>query len=296
MLPTGFLRRLNVSAVKFENVSFSYTGKDGSNDVVKDVSFEIERGEFVAIIGRNAGGKSTLAKLINGLIIPRCGTVTVCGMPTTTVNGMPLDNKNLFEIRKRCGIVFQNPDNQMVASIVEDDVAFGPENLGLSREEIGERIEFALSSTGTEQFRTQSASKLSGGQKQRVAIAGVLALKPEILILDESTSMLDPKGRNEVMSVVRELNKNGMTVIVITHYMDEITDCSRVFVMGGGKLLAAATPKEIFANDELLERAGLELPIPAKIAKRLKALGVDAGLPLTKEELKENLWTLLQKS
>lgn len=282
-----------MSAIKLENVSFSYNGSDEAKkpntaNVIDNVSLCVEKGEFVAIIGRNASGKSTLAKLINGLITPDFGTVTVCGFP--------LNKDNLFEIRKRCGIVFQNPDNQMVASIVEDDVAFGPENIGLSREEIGERIEFALSATGIEAFRAQAASKLSGGQKQRVAIAGVLALKPEILILDESTSMLDPRGRNEVMQVVNSLNKNGMTVIVITHYMDEIIDCDRVFVMGGGKILASGSPREIFSNEQLLAQAGLELPVPAKIASKLKSMGVDVGAPLSKEELKEKLWTLLQKN
>ncbi len=275
-----------MSAVKLENVSFRYS-KD-ENDAVKNVSLEIEKGEFIAIIGRNASGKSTLAKLINGLIEPYSGGVTVCDIP--------LEQKNLFEIRKRCGIVFQNPDNQMVASIVEDDIAFGPENIGLPREEIGNRIEFALNATGTDKFRTQTASRLSGGQKQRVAIAGVLALKPEILILDESTSMLDPRGRREVMQVVDKLNKDGMTVIVITHYMDEIVDCNRVFVMGHGEILSSGTPQEIFYNESLLERAGLELPVSAKIAKKLRNKGIDVGLPLTKEQLKEKLWILLQKN
>jgi len=274
-----------VFAVKLENVSFAY---EKNKKVIDNVSLEIEKGEFVAVIGRNASGKSTLAKLINGLIEPLSGSVTVCNFP--------LEQKNLFEIRKRCGIVFQNPDNQMVASIVEDDVAFGPENIGLTRKEIGERIEFALKATGTDSFRSQSASKLSGGQKQRVAIASVLALKPEILILDESTSMLDPRGRQEVMDVVTKLNKDGMTVIVITHYMDEIVDCNRVFVMGNGRLLETGTPQEIFYNEQLLKTAGLELPVPAKIAKKLNNEGIAVGLPLTKEELKEKLWTLLQKN
>ncbi len=275
-----------MSAVKLENVSFRYS--KGEKDAVKNVSLEIEKGEFVAVIGRNASGKSTLAKLVNGLIEPYSGSVTVCDIP--------LEQKNLFEIRKRCGIVFQNPDNQMVASIVEDDVAFGPENIGLPREEIGNRIEFALNATGTVDFRTQTASRLSGGQKQRVAIAGVLALKPEILILDESTSMLDPRGRYEVMQVVNSLNSGGMTVIVITHYMDEIVDCDRVFVMGNGEILKSGSPEEIFYDESLLERAGLELPVSAKIAKKLKSKGIDVGLPLTKEQLKEKLWTLLQKN
>ena len=274
-------------AVSLQNVSYKYDGKE--TFAVKDVTLEIESGSFVAVVGKNAGGKSTLAKLINGLIAPLSGSVTVLGMDTR-------DQTKLFDIRKKCGIVFQNPDNQMVASIVEDDVAFGPENVGAPREDIAARIDFALKATGTEQFKTQMSSRLSGGQKQRVAIAGVLALRPEILILDESTSMLDPKGRNEVMQVVKDLNANGMTVIVVTHYMEEVTSCDKVFVMCGGSLIKSGTPKEIFADKDLLDRAGLELPVPAKICLGLKARGVDVGVALTKEELKERLWSLLQET
>lgn len=274
-------------AIVFENVDFAYD--EGEKNVVEDLSFKVERGSFVALVGRNASGKSTVAKLVNGLIAPLSGKITVLGLDAT-------DENNSFEIRKRCGIVFQNPDNQTVATIVEDDVAFGPENIGVEREEIGKRIDFALKATGTESFRFSSASRLSGGQKQRVAIAGVLAIKPEILILDESTSMLDPRGRREVMDVVKNLNKLGMTVIVITHYMDEVTDCDEVLVMGGGRLLRSGTPEEIFADEDLLARAGLELPVPAKIAKLLRKKGVKIGQPLTKEALKDKLCVLLQET
>ena len=274
-------------AIVFENVDFAYD--EGEKNVVEDLSFKVERGAFVALVGRNASGKSTVAKLVNGLIAPLSGKITVLGLDAT-------DENNSFEIRKRCGIVFQNPDNQTVATIVEDDVAFGPENIGVEREEIGRRIDFALKATGTESFRFSSASRLSGGQKQRVAIAGVLAIKPEILILDESTSMLDPRGRREVMDVVKNLNKLGMTVIVITHYMDEVTDCDEVLVMGGGRLLRSGTPEEIFADEDLLARAGLELPVPAKIAKLLRKKGVKIGQPLTKEALKDELCVLLQET
>ena len=286
-------------AIVFENVDFAYD--EGEKNVVEDLSFKVERGSFVALVGRNASGKSTVAKLVNGLIAPLSGKITVLGLDAT-------DENNSFEIRKRCGIVFQNPDNQTVATIVEDDVAFGPENIGVEREEIGKRIDFALKATGTESFRFSSASRLSGGQKQRVAIAGVLAIKPEILILDESTSMLDPRGRCEVfdtvrrlnremgITVVKNLNKLGMTVIVITHYMDEVTDCDEVLVMGGGRLLRSGTPEEIFADEDLLARAGLELPVPAKIAKLLRKKGVKIGQPLTKEALKDELCVLLQET
>lgn len=276
-----------MNAIEIKKLYFKYSEEE--RFVVSDLDMTVEKGSFVAVVGRNASGKSTLAKLINGLLTPLSGEITVCGLNVG-------DKDNAFEIRKRCGIVFQNPDNQTVATIVEDDVAFGPENIGAPREEIAERIEFALRSTGTEDFRDRQTSRLSGGQKQRVAIAGVLALRPEILILDESTSMLDPRGRDEVMGVVKKLNEEGMTVIVITHYMDEVAFCDKVFVMHGGKILKSGTPKEIFEDEKLLETAGLELPVPAKIAKILRKKGVDINIPLTKEGLKEELCALLQKT
>ena len=276
-----------MNAIEIENLSFKYNGEE--KYAVEDLSLKIEKGDFVAIVGRNASGKSTLAKLINGLIAPLSGEINVLGYDAK-------DQKNVFEIRKRCGIVFQNPDNQAVATFVEDDVAFGPENIGVKREEIGERIEFALKATGTEKYKERQISMLSGGQKQRVAIAGVLALRPEILILDESTSMLDPRGRAEVMSVVKKLNEEGMTVVVITHYMDEVGDCRKVFVMSEGRILKSGTPQEIFEDGELLDKAGLELPTPAKIAAALKKRGIDVGLPLDTEGLKERLCALLRKN
>lgn len=279
---------VDTTVVKIENVNFSYSDSDGV--VLTDFSLDIKQGEFLAIVGRNGSGKSTLARLINGLLTARSGKIEVFGLDAS-------DGKNHFDIRKNCGIVFQNPDNQMVATIVEDDICFGPENVGLSREEISQRIEFALKSTKTEEFRYASAQKLSGGQKQRVAIAGVLALKPKILILDESTSMLDPKSREEVMQVVKDLIKSeNMTVIVITHYMDEITDCDRVVVIDTGKKVVEGTPSEIFARPDIIYGAGLDLPIPLKIANVLKQNGLDVGSPLTKEDLGVRLCELLQKT
>ena len=272
-------------AVKIDNLSYSY----GEQKVLKDISLEINQGEFLAIVGKNGSGKSTLARLINGLLTPSQGEIEVFGLNTK-------NRQNLFEIRKSCGIVFQNPDNQMVASIVEDDVAFGPENIGLDRKEIGERIEFALKATNSQEFRLSPASRLSGGQKQRVAISGVLALKPKILILDESTSMLDPKAREEVMEVVKKLNKyENMTVIVITHYMDEVVDCGRVVVLNNGNLVDQGTPEEIFSREEMLVECGLDLPLSLKISRLLKENGVDVGENLTKEALKERLCELLRK-
>jgi energy-coupling factor transport system ATP-binding protein len=255
-----------VDVIKIENLSFSY--EENQKPVINNLSLTVKSGEFLAVVGRNASGKSTLARLITGLLTPNSGKIEVLGIEAKKP-------KELFEIRKKVGIVFQNPDNQMVASIVEDDVAFGPENIGVRRDEIGERVEFALKATGVEPFRRSMASKLSGGQKQRVAIAGVLAIKPQIIILDESTSMLDPRGRNEVMSVVKELNKNeGMTVIAITHYMDEVTECDRVAVMIDGNIQKIGTPEQIFNDEPLLERAGLEQPNAMKLAKSLKQKGV----------------------
>lgn len=269
-----------MNVIEIKDLTFSYTENE---PVLKGVNLTVQEGEFLAVIGRNASGKSSLARLINGLITPLSGTVTVLGMNAD-------DKANLFEIRKNVGIVFQNPDNQTVASIVEDDVVFGPENIGLSREEIAERLDFALKETGTYEFKDSMASRLSGGQKQRVAIAGVLAVKPKILILDESTSMLDPKGREEVMSVVKKLNKDEkMTVITITHYMDEITDCDRIAVLSDGVIAKTGTPMEIFKDDELLKRVGMEPPVSMKITNKLKRDGIDIGDALNKETLLQNV-------
>ena len=270
-----------------ENVSFSY---DKKTNAINNVNLSIESGEYVAIIGHNGSGKSTLARLFNALINPTSGEITVDGMSTR-------DKKNLAKIRETVGVVFQNPDNQLVASIVVDDVAFGPENLGLSREEIGSRIDFALSAVGMENFRNASPERLSGGQKQRVAIAGVLALKPKILVLDEATSMLDPEGRKDVLDVVKKLNKeNGVTVIAITHYMEEVVGADRVIVVNDGAVAFTGTPEEVFAQKEMLNNFGLELPISAYIAQKLREKGLE--LPqniLTEDGLAEALCALKQK-
>ncbi len=277
-----------MALLNLENVDFSY---DKRIKVIKNVSLSVESGEYVAIIGHNGSGKSTLSKLFNGLLLPDSGTVTVDGFSSS-------DKKSLFEIRKRVGVVFQNPDNQLVASIVEDDVAFGPENLGVPRKEIGERIDYALKAVGMEEFRHRSPERLSGGQKQRVAIAGVLALMPKILVLDESTAMLDPKGRREVLSVVEKLNKEqGVTVIAVTHYMDEVVNADRVLVVDQGTIALSGTPQEIFSQKEQIKALGLELPLSATIADKLISSGV--SLPdgiLTNEALAEGLCKSLQKN
>ena len=278
-----FSKERKMPFISLENVSYTY---DKVHKAVSGVNFTAEKGEYIAIIGHNGSGKSTLTKLLNGLLVPETGTVTVDGFSSS-------EKKNLFEIRKRVGVVFQNPDNQLVASIVEDDVAFGPENLGLPREEIAKRIDFALSFVGMEEFRKRTPSRLSGGQKQRIAIAGVLALLPEVLVLDESTAMLDPQGRKEVLEVVKKLNEEkGVTVIAITHYMEEVVDADRVIVMDKGKIVMEGTPKEIFARRKDLNLIGLETPLPTRIKDKLSDKGIVLGDCLTRAELLEGVCRL----
>ena len=239
-----------MQAIKFDNVSFSY---DEKVKVVDGLSLEIEKGEFVAVVGRNGSGKSTVAKLINGLLTPDSGQVTVDGIDTAKTD-------DIFSVRSKVGMVFQNPDNQMVATIVEDDVAFGPENLGVERGEIGRRIDFALDSAGISAFRDRASSELSGGQKQRVAIAGVLAMNPE------------------------------MTILIVTHYMDEATDADRVIVFDSGKAVFSGTPREVFSREDDLIKCGLCLPNATYIFNRLKERGVIGGdVVLTEEELEKRL-------
>lgn len=275
-----------MSVLQVQNVSYSY---DKRKNALSGVTFSVEKGEYVAVIGHNGSGKSTLAKLLNGLLIPDSGSVTVCGFSSEKKD-------ECFEIRKRVGVVFQNPDNGIVASIVEDDIAFGPENLGVPRKEIGERIEFALNAVGMKEYAKASPTRLSGGQKQRVAIAGVLALKPEILVLDESTAMLDPQGRKEILSVAEKLNKErGVTIITVTHYMDEAAKADRIIVLSDGKIVKEGTPKEIFKNGEELKSYGLELPYPAYIAEKLRQKGLKIdGTILTEEDLAERLAALCE--
>lgn len=282
----------SMNAVNIENLTFAYPAREGetARNVLCGLSLKIEKGEFVSLIGSNGSGKSTLSRLINGLLQPTSGSVEVFGCQTS-------DKNLLFDIRKRVGTVFQNPDNQQVASIVEDDIAFGPENIGMPREKTRERIDYVLKVTDMENFRETEVARLSGGQKQRVAIAGALAIDPEILILDEATSMLDPKGRAEVMSVVRDLNKNeGLTVINITHYMDEAVGSDKILVLHGGKIAVEGTPEEIFVKKAAIKEAGLELPRAASLAEKLSAVGVNlSGLILTKEELAKQLCESLRK-
>ena len=277
-----------MEAVRFENAIFSYND-DGRDPAVNGVTLSIGQGEFVAILGRNGSGKSTLAKLINALLLPTEGRVYTCGMDTS-------DEKLSFEIRKRAGMVFQNPDNQTVASIVEDDVAFGPENIGLPREEIGRRIDFALGAVGMREFRHATPSRLSGGQKQRIAIAGVLAILPEIMILDESTAMLDPRGRREVMEVIKKLNREQkMTVILITHFMDEALQADRAIVMHRGQAVMDGAPEEIFARSDELEMYNLTLPRAAYICKKLQGAGMPVRNSFTAEELAEAICASLHR-
>ena len=284
-----------MQAIEFQDVRFFYTttadnGLPIKTVVLNELNLSVEKGSFVALLGRNGSGKSTLAKLINGLLQPKLGKVFVFGFDTS-------EKKNLFEIRKKAGMVFQNPDNQQIASIVEDDIAFGPENIGMPREKIKEAIDMALKATDMEKFRKAEAAKLSGGQKQRIAIAGAIAIEPEILIMDESTSMLDPKGRKEVMEVVRTLNEEkGMTVIDITHYMDEAAEADYVYVLDGGSIRLRGTPEEVFAEKETLRNCGLELPRPALIAEKLRRAGVPLSPSVMDEKsLSEELCGLLRK-
>lgn len=263
--------------IELTNVSYSYRVGEGQTvRALRNVTFSVERGEFVALAGMNGSGKSTLAKLLNGLFIPSAGDVVIDGINTR-------DEERTFDVRRKAGMVFQNPDNQMVATIIEDDVAFGPENVGIPREEIIERVDWALEVVGMTEFRTRSASKLSGGQKQRVAIAGVLAMKPDIIIFDESTSMLDPEGRAEIMDVAKKLNESGITVITITHNMDEAAQADRIIVLRKGRLVLDGTPKEVFASPEV-EACGLALPPAAAMQRMLEERGFAFGSTVTDED------------
>ncbi len=258
--------------IKLTDVSYSYKvpAEDDSYTWqvgVKNIDLEIEQGSFVALVGHNGCGKSTLAKLLNGLFVPHSGKVEVAGMFTD-------DNKSIFNIRSNVGMVFQNPDNQMVTSIVEEDIAFGPENLGVPQKEIVERVHWALAKVGMSEFARRTTTRLSGGQKQRIAIAGALAMHPQVLVLDESTAMLDPQGRKEVLEVVHSLNKEEkMTVILITHFMEEVLGADKVVVMNHGCKVTEGTPMEVFSRSRLLEEVGLKVPRTIELARRLKSAG-----------------------
>lgn len=276
-----------MEAISFENVHFSYDEGEKDAFALNGVSLSVQEGEFVAVLGHNGSGKSTLARLTDGLLTPSSGRITVLGMDAG-------DPKKLFDIRRNVGIVFQNPDNQTVASIVEDDIAFGPENIGVPRAEIGERIDAALAAVGMTAYRNASPARLSGGQKQRIAIAGVLALRPKIMILDEATAMLDPRGRKEVIDVVLRLNKQeGITVVLITHFPEEALLADRAVVMNRGEIVMQGIPSDILCREEELETFNLALPRPVAICRALRKGGLPVRDALSPEQLAEELFSVL---
>ncbi len=270
--------------IKLENVSFSYPNSElGENNfAVNNVSLEINKGDFVAILGHNGSGKSTTAKLINLILTADSGKIYIGGKDVTAKD---LTDEDVFEVRKRVGMVFQNPDNQIVATVVEEDVAFGPENLGLSPTEIRQRVDEALEVVNMQEYARHAPHKLSGGQKQRIAIAGVIAMKPECIIFDESTAMLDPLGRKEVMKTIKHLNSEGMTIVLITHYMNEAQEADKVVVMRSGKVYLEGTPNEVFSQPEKLWKAGLEVPQGVELIDKLnKGLGLEIPLQIYNKE------------
>lgn len=285
-----------MNIIRAANLVFDYIKRDEEDNIeevnraIDHLDVEIEKGSFVAVLGHNGSGKSTFAKHVNGILLPTEGTVWVSDMDTA-------DDSLLWDVRKTAGMVFQNPDNQIIGNVVEEDVGFGPENIGIPTEEIWERVDNSLRAVGMTAYRKKSPNRLSGGQKQRVAIAGVMAMKPQCIVLDEPTAMLDPNGRKEVIRTVRELNRaEGITVLLITHYMEEVTDADRVIVMDGGRIVMDGTPKEIFSRVEELKSYRLDVPQVTELAYELKKSGV--GLPdgiLRKEELMEALLPLLKE-
>ncbi len=273
------------------HVSHTFETEEGKTfDALKDVTAQIKKGEFTAIIGTNGSGKSTLARHLNALLIPTEGELIVEGMRTS-------DAGRVWDIRQKVGMVFQNPDNQLVAAVVEEDVAFGPENLGVPPEEIRERVDLALEKVGMTSYRKQAPSMLSGGQKQRVAIAGVLAMKPDCIVLDEPTAMLDPKGRKEVMDTIHELNKTeGITIVLITHFMEEAVTADHILVIDRGVLKMEGTPREIFSQADKVTEIGLDVPVPADLARRLRKKGMAVSEKcMTDEELGEALCPFVSK-
>ena len=273
------------------HVSHTFETEEGKTfDALKDVTAQIKKGEFTAIIGTNGSGKSTLARHLNALLLPTEGELIVEGMRTS-------DAGRVWDIRQKVGMVFQNPDNQLVAAVVEEDVAFGPENLGVPPEEIRERVDLALEKVGMTSYRKQAPSMLSGGQKQRVAIAGVLAMKPDCIVLDEPTAMLDPKGRKEVMDTIHELNKTeGITIVLITHFMEEAVTADHILVIDRGVLKMEGTPKEIFSQADKVTEIGLDVPVPADLARRLRKKGMAVSEKcMTDEELGEALCPFVSK-
>ncbi len=283
--------------VKAENLTFEYIRRDEEGNVegittaVDNVNMSIKPGDFIAILGHNGSGKSTFAKHINALVFPTEGSVWVDGMDTS-------EDEHLLDIRQTAGMVFQNPDNQIVGTLVDEEVGFGPENIGVPTEEIWERVEKSLKSVGMYEYRNASPNKLSGGQKQRVAIAGIVAMKPKCIVLDEPTAMLDPLGRKEVIRVLHELNKReNVTIILITHYMEEVIDADHVYVMDGGKVVIDGTPREVFSQVDRLKELRLDVPQVTEVAYELAKAGVPlkAGILTSKELVSELKKTTLKK-
>ena len=281
--------------IKAKDLVHEYIRRDEEGNVesiqtaLDKVSLDVKKGDFIAVLGHNGSGKSTLAKHINAILEPTEGSLWVDGFDTT-------DEKNIWDIRQRAGMVFQNPDNQIIASVVEEDVGFGPENIGVPTDEIWQRVEESLKAVGMLKYREHSPNKLSGGQKQRVAIAGVMAMQPECIVLDEPTAMLDPNGRREVIKTVHELNrKEGITVLLITHYMEEVIDADRVVVIDGGHVVMDGTPKEVFSRVKELKKYSLDVPQVTELADDLKEAGMD--LPygiLSIDELVDKLVPILK--
>ena len=255
--------------IEVKNVTFEYEDGEQKDIVLDNFSLDIKRGSFTVILGHNGSGKSTLAKLLNGLYKPTAGEVLVNKISTS-------DEKHEIEIKRRVGLVFQNPDNQLVASIVEEDVAFGPENLGHDPDVIRQEVDEALKAVDMYEFRKSTPHRLSGGQKQRIAIAGIIAMKPDCIVLDEPTAMLDPKGRGEIISTIKKLNReNGITVVLITHFMEEAVDADRVIVMDSGVIVADSTPNDVFSDIKLLKEVGLDVPQTTELLYRLKMGGMN---------------------
>lgn len=269
-----------------EALKFAYISEDETyHFALNGIDLSVKEGEFVVILGHNGSGKSTFARLVNALNTPTSGRLEVAGMDTSR-------EENQLAIRETAGMVFQNPDNQLVATVVDEEVAFGPENLGVPREEILERVQQSLEMVGMEQYRKRAPHMLSGGQKQRIAIASTLAMHPKMIIFDEATAMLDPKGRSDILEIIHQLNAQGMTILLITHFMEEAIDADQVVVMRGGFVLKKGTPQEIFFDEQLLQKAELLPPFAAQLYMDLKKKGIALSPALTREELAEQLCQL----
>lgn len=279
MMNKHFGGKMN-NIIKIKNLHFFYESEDNtpSVEVLKGIDLDIKKGEFVAVLGHNGSGKSTLAKHLNGILIPKKGKVIVDGIDTS-------DESKLFELRQRAGMVFQNPDNQIVSSIVEEDVAFALENLGVPYDEMRKRVDDSLKAVNMYEYRLHSPSQLSGGQKQRVAIAGIIAMRPVCIILDEPTAMLDPQGRKEVLSAIHRMNREyGITIVLITHYMEEATQCDRVIVMDKGNIIMDNIPEKVFSQVELLRKIGLDVPQVTELCWELKNAGIEISPEIISEK------------